>query len=294
MRRPNFFVVGAPRCGTTSLWSWLKAHPDIFMPAAKELFFFDIDLRGNGTAPSLKQYLKHFSAAEDQKKIGEATASYLRSQGAPHAIKAFSPAAQIIIMLRNPVDVMYSLYGSALYGLEPITDFEEALATDARRGARERIGYREFTDYPDQVQRYFEVFGRENVHTIIFDDLKTDSAAVYANTLRFLDVRLDFRPEFVVMSPNRQVRNIRLQQNLVRPPRVLRRIGAVLVPSRLRRRLRYAMLNWNVEANPRPPMDPKLRRRLQQEFKLKVEQLSKMIGRDLSGWHKDPNEEIRG
>ena len=292
MRKPNLFIVGAPRCGTTSLWRWLKAHPEIFMSAEKELFFFDSDLRANGTkTPSLKQYLRHFSAAGDAKKVGEATASYLRSQRAPRAIKAFNAGAQIIIMLRNPVDVMYSLYGSALYGLEPITDFETALAADARRGDRERIGYCEFTDFPEQVQRYLDLFGRESVHTIIFDDLNQDPAAVYQNTLAFLGVRLGFNPEFVVMSANESVRNIRLQRALVHPPRALRSIGATLVPSGLRSRIRRALLNCNLEVKARPPMDPELRKRLQREFEPKVEQLSKLLGRDLSEWHKDPNGE---
>jgi hypothetical protein len=292
VRKPNFFIVGAPRCGTTSLWSWLKAHPEIFMSTKKELFFFDADLRANGvTALSVGQYLRHFSAAGDQKKVGEATASYLRSQRAPTAIKAFNPGAQVIIMLRNPVDVMYSLYSSALYGLEPITDFEAALAADARREDRERLGYRDFTDFPDQVQRYLDLFGRENVHMIIYDDLKADPAAVYQNTLRFLGVRLGFNPEFVVMSPNQRVRNTRLQWTLVHPPRALRRIGAALLPSGLRSRIRRALLNCNVEARPRPPMDPELRRRLQRELEPKVEQLSKLLGRDLSGWYRDPSGE---
>jgi Sulfotransferase domain len=292
VRKPNFFIVGAPKCGTTSLWSYLKAHPEIFMSTEKELFFFDSDLRANAaSAPSLKQYLRHFCSAGDVKRVGEATASYLRSQQAPKAIKAFSPAAQIIIMLRNPVDVMYSLYGSALYGLEPITDFETALAADARRGDRERIGYREFTDFPKQVQRYLDLFGGENVHTIIFDDLKQDPAAVYQNTLRFLGVRLGFNPEFVVMSANESVRNIRLQRALVHPPRALRSIGAALVPSELRSRIRRTLLNCNLQARPRPPMDAELRRRLQKEFEPKVEQLSKLLRRDLSGWDKDPNGE---
>jgi hypothetical protein len=290
VRKPNFFVVGAPRCGTTSLWSWLKAHPEIFMSAQKELFFFDSDLRTvPATTISLEKYLRNFSAAGDEKKIGEATASYLRSERAPKAIKVFNPGAQIIIMLRNPVDVMYSLHSSALYGLEPVTHFGAALAADARRGNGERIGYREFADFPDQVQRYLDVFGPENVHTIIYDDLKADPAIVYQNALRFLGVRLDFNPEFVVMSPNERVRNVRLQRTLARPPQALRRISGALVPPSLRSRIRYALLKCNVEVSPRPPMDPGLRKRLQREFEPKVEQLSKLLGRDLCGWHKDWN-----
>jgi Sulfotransferase domain len=288
VRNPNFFIVGAPRCGTGSLWTYLKGHPEIYMSTPKELYFFDTDLRENSESlPSLEQYLAVFSAAGNQKKIGEATPSYLRSEHAPEAIKAFSPGAQIIIMLRNPIDVMSSLHSSALDGLEPITDFEAALEADARRTGRERIGYREFTDFPGQVQRYFDLFGRENVHTIIYDDLKKSSAAVYESTLCFLGVNLGFAPAFTVMGANRYVRSLPLQRILVRPPRALREIGRALLPSWLRVQIRVRLLKLNTVVRARSPLDPELRRRLQKEFEPKIERLSKLLGRDLSGWCKD-------
>ena len=294
MRKPNFFIVGAPRCGTTSLWSYLKGHPEIFMSSEKELYFFDADLRTDpATTISLEKYLRHFSAADDEKKIGEATPSYLRSPGAPKAIKDFSTTAQIIIMLRNPVDVMHSVHSGAVYGLEPITDFEAALAMDATRTGRERVGYRDLTDFPSQVQRYLDLFGGENVHTIIYDDLKRDPAAVYQDTLRFLGVHLGFTPQFIILSANERVRNIRLQRTLSRPSRALRHLSA-LVPSGLRPRIRRALFNCNLEVRPRPPMDLELRRRLQREFEPKVAQLGNLIGRDLSAWYKDSNGEGGG
>jgi hypothetical protein len=283
--KPNLFIAGAPRCGTESLWSYLKNHPDIYMSAEKELYFFDADLwPKERPAPLLEQYLGHFSMACHQKVIGEATPSYLRSQRAPSAIKAFSPSAQIIIMLRNPVDVMHSLHSSALYCQEPLADFEAALQADSVRTGRELVGYREFTNFSEQVQRYLDVFGRENVHTIIYDDLKEDSAAVYQNTLGFLGVCPGFSPEFVVRGANEQVRNMRVQRFLMHPPGALRDASRALVPPSLRSRIRRALLNSNVVVRPRPPMDPELRRRLQKEFEPKVEQLSKLLGRDLSGW----------
>jgi hypothetical protein len=289
VRMPNFFIVGAPRCGTTSMWSYLKGHPEIFMSTEKELYFFDADLRADAAmTPSLKEYLRHFSAVRDEKKIGEATPSYLRSPGAPKAIKDFSPTAQIIIMLRNPVDVLHSVHSGAVYGLEPITDLEAAWAADATRRGKDRIGYRDLTDFPSQVQRYLDSFGRENVHTIIYDDLKRDPAAVYQDTLGFLSVRLGFTPQFLILSTNERVRNIRLQRTLSRPPRALRQLGA-LMPSRLRSRIRRALFSCNLKVGPRPPMDLELRRRLQKDFEPKVEQLSKLLGRDLSAWCRDPN-----
>ncbi len=293
VRKPNFFIVGAPRCGTTSLWGYLKGHPEVYMATPKELFFFDSDLWGNpGWSPSLEQYLDCFSAAGTQRKVGEATPSYLRSQRAPKEIKAFNPQAQIIIMLRNPPDVMYSLHSQGQrMGTEPLADLAAALEADVWRSGRELQGYREFTNFPAQVQRYFDLFGRENVHTIVYDDLKADSAAVYQATLRFLGVRLDCSLKSPLMNPNRQFRSARLETTLRHPPPAIRRIGRLLVPRRLRPRVRRVLWNANLVAKPRPPMDSKLKRRLQKEFEPQVEQLGKLIGRDLSGWCTDLKED---
>jgi hypothetical protein len=255
------------------------------MSRKKELYFFDADLRpGNVPALSLDQYLRHFAAASRQKKVGEATPSYLRSKGAPYQIKAFSPSAQIIIMLRNPVDVMYSLHSDALSVREPVADFEAALEADARRTGRQLVGYRQFTDYPEQLQRYLDVFGRENVQIIIFDDLKRNPASLYRDTLRFLGVNTTFVPNFAVLGANERARSKRVQRFLVCPPRVLRLISRTLVPPRMRPRIRRALLNSIRTKASRPPMDPQLRKRLQKEFEPKVEQLSQLVGRDLSGW----------
>jgi hypothetical protein len=285
MAKPNFFIVGAPRCGTRSLYTYLKGHPDIFMSAEKELFFFDSDLREKQKL-SMEQYLGHFSAANGQKKIGEATASYLRSQSAAQAIKAFNPSAQIIIMLRNPLDVMHSLHALGLYSAEPITDFATALEADTARTGREKIGYREFTHYPEQIQRYFDQFGRENVHIIIYDDLKTDAAGVGRNTLRFLSVREDIALKFSRENSNRKTRSPRLEHLLYYPPASLRTLSN-LIPPQIRRRVWGKLLRLNGTIRPRETMDPQVRKQLQAEIVPGVDQLSKMLARDLSGWYKD-------
>ena len=285
MRKPNFFIVGAPRCCTGSLWTYLKGHPEIFMPAEKELYFFDSDLWGRSEwSPTLEEYLSHFSEANGQKKIGEATPSYLRSPRAAREIKTFSPGAQIIIMLRNPLDVMHSLHSAALGGTEPIIDFAAALAADERQNGRDRIGYREFTDFPEQVQRYCDLFGRENVHTIIYDDLMANSAAACQGVLRFLGVCPEYAADFPRIHSNKQIRNARFQTLLMRPPSPLRLMGRSLLPPRWRSGIRRALLRSNRVVRPRPPMDETLQRRLKAEIKPKIERLSGMLGRDLSAW----------
>ena len=137
MKKPNFFIVGAAKCGTTSLYRYLRQHPDVFMPEQKEPNFFGSDLSYRFPRISQARYLSCFAKAKGETRIGEATTIYLYSEKAAEEIKAFSPEAKIIIMLRNPVDVLYSYHSQQLYsGNEDIPDFEEALRAEVDRLGR--------------------------------------------------------------------------------------------------------------------------------------------------------------
>src|SRR5215472_18741131 len=111
IKRPDFFIVGAPRCGTTAMGQFLSAHPDIFM-ARKEMHFFGRDLRFGRRfyRRNLDAYLSEFTGAESRKRAGEASVWYLSSRTAAAEIKEFNPDSRIIIMLREPVEMMFSLF----------------------------------------------------------------------------------------------------------------------------------------------------------------------------------------
>lgn len=127
-KTPNFFIVGAPKCGTTAMHIYLRQHPEIFMPEKKESHFFGSDLNSQYFIRDREKYLSLFSEAKDVKRIGEASVWYLYSKQAAYEIKEFSPSASIIIMLRNPVDMLYAQHSQFLYnGNENIASFEDAL-----------------------------------------------------------------------------------------------------------------------------------------------------------------------
>src|SRR5438093_1590857 len=113
IRLPTFFIVGAPRCGTTALYTYLRQHPDLFLPENKEPHFFGSDLYHPGFVRNLDEYLSLFLEAGNKKRAGEASVWYLYSRNAAAEIMAFCPSARIIAMLRNPVDMMYSNYCQA-------------------------------------------------------------------------------------------------------------------------------------------------------------------------------------
>src|SRR5437667_5641216 len=105
IRLPNFFIVGAPRCGTTALYTYLRQHPDIFLPETKEPHYFNRDMNSGGAIRDHKEYLSLFAGAQGRARVGEASVYYLSSAYAAREISKVCPGAKIIVMLRNPVDV---------------------------------------------------------------------------------------------------------------------------------------------------------------------------------------------
>jgi hypothetical protein len=297
MNYPDFFIVGAPKSGTTALFSYLKTHPDVFMSTIKEPHFFASDIRGRRRrVTTWEEYLNCFAGARGEKRIGEASTSYLRSHTAPYELRAAVAEARIIIMVRNPVDIMYASYSENVFdAFEDSADFGTALKTDEGRGLRTLprqreedepigvFGYREQARLAPQVKRYLELFGRDKVHIVVFDDFRTETLRMYRDVLCFLDIDDTIHPRHLpVIHGNRRVRSRALQKLMMRPPQALR----TLLPGYVRRLLQQCALRMNVVTEPRPPMDPDLRRRLQSQVAAEVEELGSLLDRDLSAWYK--------
>ncbi len=288
IKKPDFFIVGAPRCGTTSMIRYLGQHPDVFIPN-KELHFFDNDVHYDKKLTE-KEYLEYFSKAKDEKRVGEKSPSYLRSKRAASEIRRFCPRAKIIIQVRNPVDMLYSWHGHVYRsGYEDIVDFEEALAAeeDRKRGSRipkharipEHLFYSEIPLYTEQINRYVDAFGWNQIHIIVFDDLVNNTPKVYRDVLRFLEVDDQFTPDFKVYNPTKQLKSL-IVRDLMRDSWV-KRVAKVLLPDTAFRLIKQML------THPRPPMDKHVRKRLQEQFAPEVKRLSKLLGRDLTHWCKD-------
>lgn len=288
MRKPNFFIVGAPRCGTTSMYTYLKQHPEIWVSIAKEPHFFGSDLSPMpGTIREESLYLELFAGAGDRPCVGEGSVWYLSSERAPHEIRTFAPDARILILLRDPVQMAHSLY--SLYsrtGNEDLPTFEEALAAEPERREGRRIPagayFPEGLLYTDaarnaaKVERYFEVFGRENVHCVLFEDFTRDTAAVYRRTLEFLGVDPGFEAE---LDPQRASQRVRMQAILQ-----LRR-----APEEVRRRMQFKEMKQHESAAPRARLSEELTARLRDLFAEDVTRLGELLGRDLGAWKGKPS-----
>jgi hypothetical protein len=275
----------------------------VFMCRPKEPHQFgsDLGIRLNPYAERRK-YLELFNGARDGQQAGEASPLYLYSKTAPQEIKAFSPSARIIILLRDPVEMVQSLHAINLLVLhEDLTDFEQALAaeTDRRQGRRIpatcnvplALQYTALARYSEHVERYLTVFGREHVRCILFQDFKQDPERVYRETLTFLGLEPAGSPDFKAHNERRRWRS----QRLARFTRVPYHLGLRLSKRRAGRAkpavdkilhlLFYLPLRANLDKGHRPPpASPELRGSLRQQFRDDVERLAELIGRDLSAW----------
>ena len=302
MKHPNFFIVGAPKCGTTAMHTYLKQHPDVFMSSFKEPHHFGTDIVNPFYLRDRGQYLKLFEDATTESRVGESSVNYLYSRLAASEIKAAYPEALIIALLRNPIDMIHSQHNELYYqGKEPVADFEQAMALEAERAAGRHVPdvpnpatllYRQTARFAEQLQRYFDEFGRDRVLVIIHDDMLADVRAVYRRTCEFLGVDPDFEPEFRIVNSNHVVKSYALRRLLKQPPQVVRTLVKTVLPHQPSRELiKLRLKRLNTIYKPRPPMRPELRRQLQQELLPDVIALSELLGRDLTHWCRPAGDE---
>jgi hypothetical protein len=294
MKRPNFFIVGAPKCGTTALYEYLKAHPQIYMSDVKEPHYFLPDSMFKTEA----DYLELFEGARDEIRLGEASPGYIYSVEATQAIHAFDPQAKIIIMVRAPVDLLYSTYWHhRTVGRETSPTFAEALEREKQSPTfkDESVSSLSYSKLPllsRHIQRYFDVFGRESVFVITFDEFTRNTAAVYRETLEFLGVDPSFQTTFPVVNQRKRIRSQTLQTILLKlgvnvrmwkQTRLARRAGKI-VPQAIQTHGMNLLRNIYMSKESAPPLDPELARQLRAQFAPEVQRLSDILGRDLSRW----------
>jgi hypothetical protein len=289
-RRPDLFIIGAAKCGTTTLYEWLKGHPQVFMSPAKEPRYFAPDLdSGSGNdlvhGRDRDRYLALFAGATTEKRLGEASVRYIYSKAAPRLIHEFQPRPYIVAMLRNPIDMMHSMHAQRLYeGVERQTDFEQALAADGT--------YTERARFAAQLRPWFETFGRERVHVIIFEDMVRDPAAVFRQLLDFLEVDPEWQPKAFAAYNTSHAPRSQLLRRLTKsrlPQWLVWQVLPRIIGDRGTRRLVRAFRHSPIDRRPAPraPLSPALRQRLEVEFADDVAAVSELLDRDLAAlWWK--------
>lgn len=300
--KPNFFIVGAVKAGTTALSEYLREHPKVFISDPKEIHFFADDLPRYRYVEELRDYLDIFSkASSEHLAIGEASVYHLYSSVAVENIRKFNPDAKIIVMLRNPVELAHSQHSEMLFNCnEDVEDFVKAWhLQDIRkqglmipRGCRDAkvLFYRDIALLGEQVERLLRIFPRRQVHFVWQEKLRADPRQAYLGVLNFLGVPDDERKNFERINANKVVLYPWLARLSQTPPlwivksvrwmRLRLGIGTGWIVQPVRR--------WNSVTAERPALPESFVRELQEEFSGDIKKLALLTGRNLEHWMSSP------
>ena len=295
--QPNFFIVGAARAGTTSLWMYLEEHPDIYLPQAiehKEPAYF-CNIYGYR---DFEKYLRLFSPAAGYQAIGEASTAYLTSPESARWIRSAYPEARIIILLRNPVERAYSLYRWMIQeGYEWIAPFEAALAVEESRSSdiyfkyhnpQYYYNYLYYSSgcYAEQVRRYLSIFPTSHVLVILLDDLQNSPKETLRQVYELLDVDTSFPRNFNVHNNSKVPLTVRAQFTMKQNTKSrLRRRAFRYLSSSARSALRSGMtLNLFLGGFRHTQLDEATRDGLKLRYRDDVNATSSLIDRDLDDW----------
>lgn len=274
MTLPNFLIIGAAKSGTTSLYHYLRQHPDIFMSRIKEPNYYtdEDNLLDIPAIRSRAAYEALFAGAKGRRAIGEATVRYLNAIAGIDRIHADLPGVRLIVLLRQPADRAYSSYLARLAIGGETQGPEEVLQPGSYPFETSRY-------YP-RLRRYYDRFPRQQIKVILFEDLAANPQNVLREIFRFLDVD----PDFVADT------SIRHNTSVAPRSRFLNRLFGSgmrfvrpMVPQWLLSRGLAVKLRRPILRKPEP-MSPELRRRLTDLYREDILATGELIGRDLSHW----------
>jgi hypothetical protein len=310
---PNFFLVGAPKAATTSIFAYLGQHPQIYISPIKEPCYFAGEVRPEnfgeemlhrftGDQAALQVYLagamepkeagfvvldwddyqKLFAKVRDEKAIGEASVNYLWSATAAANIAARIPDARILMMLRDPADRAFSQYLHVRTGGFTRYSFRDEIRYGLENQSKkldQHNPFLEFGCYYRQIKRYLDLFPRENIHIAFYEDFRRDPAQCMAGMLSFLGVDSSFAIDFAQRHNQPRVPRFR------RAGYFLKRLGIWhygrrMLPARLASLLRPLAL----EPRQSLVMSPEDRQYLVSYYREDIRSLAELLGRDLSAW----------
>lgn len=273
MKKPNVFILGAPKCGTTSLSNWLVEHPQVFFSPIKEPHFFNYDY-GFRRALTLSQYESLFAGADDSHHaVCEASVRYLYSRTAVPAILAYVKNPKFVVMVRNPVEMAASLHEQTLFnGDEDIPDFERAWRIQGERlyGSLlpkhckdpQLLQYGILCKLGKQVERLYKMVPREQVHLIHLEKLRSSPRTEWVRLQSFLEIEDDFRNTFPVANTAKVRRFPWVMRCMHKANSLIRALGVPYI--------RIGLTNYVnsqlARERPRYPMSKDLRLELEEYF----------------------------
>ena len=285
----DFFIVGAPKAGTTSLYHYLNEHPQVEMSSQKEPdYFSDKAINeqgmyyGKNRVNTLDKYESLF-AQKESVVYGECSVSYLFYDNVAEAIKKYNPNAKIIIMLRNPIERAFSHYLMD-YRLGLVSEsFEDIIAKKSKHKNAHLFyqQYIEVSNYSRQIQRYLDFFEKENILFIDYEDFKKNVSKTVDKAYNFLNISTDFAADV-----NRKYNNFAMPKNkgirFIYSFIFLRKVLAFLFPIYLVKSIRVLLFR----VDKKPKLLKGTRDQLRKIFKNDIKKLEKVLGEDYSKWIK--------
>ena len=295
---PTFIIIGAAKSGTTSLYDYLGQHPQAYVTPTKETNFFAlVDRQINYEPGSVRadyisscifrheDYQKQFAQVLDEIAIGESSPIYLYDEDAPKKIYSHLPEVKIIAILRNPVDRAYSNFIHHIReGLETTEDFKEALGLEEYRIKNNwwwGFHYTKASFYYNQLKRYYDIFPKENMKILLYDDLVESPSRLCKNLFHFIGVNPKFSPDFSTHYNSTGVPKNRHLYSFMVSKNPLKEGGKLLFPHKNRKQL-FAFVNKRNLT--RPSMPTEIREELISIFRYDIKLLEGLIERDLSAW----------
>jgi hypothetical protein len=291
---PNFFILGAAKAGTTSLYNILKMHPDVYFPFNKEPMFFSNDeIFKKGIDWYSKTY---FMNSEHQTAIGEASPHYLywsdKVSSRLHEVYA-GEEIKFLVILRDPVARAYSWYWNMVKEGNENESFETALALENQRfldnqeslyhNGSMMYGYYQGGRYATQLKAYLQLFPYGKFHLIFQENLTSLFDDTLKSICRFLGIDERIQLDHAVSNPAAMPRSRRLHQ-YIRGQSWLKEPIKILFPFKIRYLIKNAVLRANLKTVKYPPMDEKTMESLRSRFDDEIKHLEQLIGRDLSHW----------
>jgi hypothetical protein len=304
MKKPNLFLVGQPKSGSTALHQFLGEHPEIYMAKIKAPHYFCHDFHDESDRfHNMKlyfdyrdkdSYLKLFDKAGSATILGESSDHYLYSTVAAEEIYQFNPEAKIIIFLREPVSFLRSLHNHFVKVTnEEEEDFAKALALESVRVKGECISprimcpswahYSQRITYYEQVKRYYDIFEPNQIKIVIYESYRDNNQQVYQEILEFLGVDTSFTPSYKVLNKSKDIRFKQL--NYLVNNQIVKNLTKTLFSQGFNDFVRDQIVErilWK-EVSTATEIEPELVNKLKQKFKPEVIKISEFLNMDLVG-----------
>lgn len=299
MKLPNFLIIGVQKAGTTSIYGYLKQHPQVYMSPVKETNFFSTDwekktenksdTEKKKRIDSWEKYCALFQNVKDEIAIGEASPNYLANyKTSSEMIVRYVPDVKMIAILRNPVDRAYSDY---------LMHLRDGINVGKVRSLSEQVKFRANTSstikkgfYYSPVKHYFDTFGQEKLKIILYDDLSKNSLGIMQDIYKFIGVDDKFNPDTSIRQQAAAIPKNQAMNNLLQTKNPVRTAISstlkVVMPLEMRQKIRSGLIKFNSGGKELKPLSSEERKLLTDFYREDILLLQDLIQRDLSSWLK--------